>query len=374
MKKQSLLWLSALVVPFALQSCDADIPTPAANHELRLTANLCEQLGATRGVQLNTTGSTQKLGLFDNYVESFYVSGFDDQGSSSTGYTHALITPWSEVESDGNGNWKLSGDPITWTDGYKFRLYGYANLPASGATVTQTDKDNLTLSYTVPSNAANQKDILLGFFEGADEDEGLATLYFSHPLTAVAFIEDPGTGKGFRVKTTSGTDPVEVAIKSIELQNVYTSGTTTLTPSLYLPTSTSKLSDVAGALGYTWTNLGTANLTVSQSGTTTAPWLPENATSYHNGSTTVTLDVIGEPFILIPQDVTTNKVTVKIKATILGGGDVELLGTIKDKKWLPGITNIYKLSYTFESLPILLGGSLSVEPYVTEDPEDLNLE
>lgn len=108
-----------------------------------------------------------------------------------------------------------------WKPGEEKTFYAYANLPAGGAKVTNTDASVQTLTYTVPSSTSDQTDILLGYYSGdgktgepgSEKMTGTASIHFYHPLTAVTFKK--------------GTIPDGCEIASISIDALYSKGKTT---------------------------------------------------------------------------------------------------------------------------------------------------
>ncbi|MDO5443115.1 MAG: hypothetical protein Q4G10_05540 [Bacteroidia bacterium] len=264
----------------------------------------------TKGKQYNSTSQEQPLSNFHNDVKFFYSvawnsddSRFIPAASSASSY---------DKVSYNSGQWKASAQ-YDWTNKDTKTFFAYANLPASGATVSYADNASQALTYTVPSTAVEQTDIMLGYYKGDGGDlveegqtDGLAEILFYHPLTAVRFLQGEFVGC--------------TGIKSISLNGVINSGNTTQT----------------GTTGkdFVWTDLGDADLTVSQTlSSTSLPGVGK---------------MIGEAFLLIPQDITSNPVVLNVTVTT-ESGDLELSANLDHGEWKVGQTNTYTLGYDVQS-------------------------
>lgn len=316
MKHTILTLLSGAVLLLGMSSCQEDELAKGSN-PLRLTATLCPVPYATRGTQINTTGSDQSLGTYNDIVTAFTATCYEKEKTETDYKTTAFFT--ETAETDGGTGWTME-NKYTWKSEASLRCFAYANLPAATvASVTQNSNSLLTLTYTeVPDNAKDQNDILLGFFQGTDTNDGEMPIVFSHPLTAVKFVE--GT-----FKDGAGNN-VDVTISSIKMKNVYSTGTTTYTVANGTAASNPYRS-------FTWTGC--------------------------SGSKNVVADGIATPFILIPQDTQTKNVVVEVEVELEGSGKMTLVGDIKDKEWEPGVTNVYEMDFTFNGTPLLL---LTINP------------
>lgn len=322
MKHTILTLLSGAVLLLGMSSCQED--NFSGSNRLRLTASLCPTPYASRGTQVNTTGSDQALSTYSDIVTAFTATCYEKETTDTDYKTTAFFT--ETAESDGSTGWTME-HKYTWKSGASLRCFAYANLPASGASVAQTSNTLMTLTYSaVPDSASKQNDILLGYFEGTDTQDGKMPIVFSHPLTAVKFVE--GT-----FKDGAGNN-VDVTIKSIKMKNVYASGTTTYT--------------VANGNG---TGAAASNRYRTFAWTST-------------GSKDVVSKGIDTPFILIPQDTQTKQVVVEVEVELEGSGKMTLVGDIKDKEWEPGVTNVYEMDFTFNGTPLLLLNLNPVTAYI----------
>lgn len=218
-------------------------------------------------------------------VSSFNVTAWNDdpadQGRFISGYAGVDVT--SEAATTN----------IRWTKPYGKIFFAYANIPESGATVFSVAPTAQTLTYTVPGDAANQTDVLMGTYSGNGGEGRTANLVFKHALTAVEFY-------------ISESAPIP-AVSRITLNGVYGSGSVTQTS--------------YGALGQ-WdaTNSTTVIQTISSS--QIAPG-----------------ERVGVPFILIPQE-SADGIGISVSATSQGK-NILLNGTLPSVNWERGKVNKY---------------------------------
>ncbi len=271
------------------------------------------QEAKTRGIQKNTGDSFDDLG---NYFDSLYVKAWKGNVAFISSY---------ELATKGTDVWETAEKHL-WNANDSATFYAYANVPGSIAEVKNTSSTVQTLEYDVPTSAAGQQDILLGYYQGRSRYNptlhrgGIADLTFYHPLTAVKFKKGD----------FDGVASDKVKFKSISITDVYDSGKATMTP------TTMKETDPG--MVFNWNTSGSSKQTVTLTPASGATYL------------TVASDgLIGEAFLLIPQTMTS---TEKVKITV----EVELDGTtstleaeLDDNIWEAGKTNIYTLGYDNKS-------------------------
>ena len=289
MKRQSL-FITALCV-LALAGCqkngleNQDLSDGAVKY-----AVVMDDGSQTKGTQVNTSGSNKDLSEFAAAIgNKFTAKAYQGSGSTALFSQEVRWTPGTP-----SGSWVAS--PVEyWPQATDLTFFAYANLPEDqSATIEST---GVTTVHTVPEEASAQKDILLGHYKGNGGNTGTAQIHFEHPMTAVRFLR--------------GDIDAGLVIKSISISGVASSGTATM--------------DVSGAI--TWSGVSGYTHTVSQ---TKADGLGEDGTT----------KLIGEPFIIIPQNVAVN--TVKVNVTFTDGTAVE--ATIASGEWLAGKTNTYMLN------------------------------
>ena len=255
----------------------------------------------TEGIDVAALDSTKTRGaLCDNAAGLQSIGTFTTQGYYADGTAGSVVT----VNYNGSSKWV--GTPrVMWKEGMK-EFYAYANFPSSGCTITNLLSER-KFSYTVPTNVYDQKDILTGYYKGNEKsDNGTAKIKFTHPLTAVIF-------KLGTVYFTPGELSDGHEIKSITLRNVYSGGDCTI----------SYDNDKAT---YSWTSTGSQNVTMSSS-----------------PSTDSETKIIGEPFLILPQNTSEQNVTIELVADVEGRIEVYRT-TVNAIYWKEGNTYTYTIA------------------------------
>ena len=243
----------------------------------------------TKGALINTTGNDNKAlaefaGLIGN---EFAAKAYDGDGALALEQT----VTWPE----GGSAWVAT--PVAyWPQSTELTFLACANIPAEDIGFAST---GLSMAYTVPETAESQKDILFGHSTGKGGNTGTAQIRFEHPLTAVRFLYGEIDGNP--------------RIKSITLDGVATSGTATMTPD----------GEIA------WNSVSDYDYSVSQA-------------SESGLSVDETTKLIGEPFIIIPQDLESHNVTVSVVFT----DNTTVEAVLDAGNWIEGYTNTYTLSAT----------------------------
>ena len=300
-----------------------------------------ESAAATKGEQLNTTGENKTLETYASQIGSkFYVAAWE--GTSRfipTVVTSGTQPQYEQVSYSAVSGW-TSASTYRWADDQSLAFYAYANLPATvedevEASIACGSSTEQVLTYSVvPADAMKQNDILMGYFTGTGNDNKddskklkKADITFYHPMTAVRFVKGEFTGME------------SVKFKAIYLSQIYKSGTATMTPS--------SIAEEDPGDKFSWTNLSEtmqqAELKAGDDG-----YLAVDATTF----------VIGEPFIIIPQDLESKPVKIVIVAEI--DGETNYLSTTLDSGvWAAGTTYTYIIgksidtsdyTFTFENM------------------------
>lgn len=269
-------------------SCQKQAVSESDGDEMTFIAQLADMTKASSGLYTET--NLQSLG-------EFQVTGYDSNEGDAQVFSN------KPVYYVNNLWWKFKDNPTIWLRDHDMTFWAKANLP-NYVTVNSTTKASATLAITeIPSSASNQCDPLIGYYSGVGES-GSAVIKFYHPLTAVSFK----TGM-------CGEDPVVVSsINSVKLTGVYKSGSATVTGS-------------ATSLSYNWASTRTGSISVTGpfSGTKSA-----------------------QPFLLIPQNVADNKVTIEVTVTrtsAAGGGTSTMTVDLDTGSWEAGIHYTYTLDY-----------------------------
>ena len=280
---------------------------------------------ATKGELINEFGPGPQP--FDT-DETFVVKAWD-------AVTSANIIPgtaagaYQEVAYS-DSEWGTVSQDYPWNEGETKTFFAYSNLPASGASIANASIASQTLTYTVPSSASAQSDIIMGCCSGDGmtgtpaEMTGTASILFSHPLTAVQF----------KLGTIDGI--TSFAVNSISIEGVYASGTAEMT------LTTAAGSDPKDR--FIWTPTGST--AVSQT---------------VGAQPSATGDQIGEAFLLIPQSFSgSSTALITINCTI-DGKTADLYYPLTSGNWKAGYTNTYSIEYN--NIPEgALSGMFSVGP------------
>lgn len=109
--------------------------------------------------------------------------------------------------------WLPEGRPFWPATAERLRFYAYAPYDGAGIVLSDSEQAGVpTIDYTVPSDVADQKDLLTACTgDLAGSDGGAVALSFTHALTAVKF--------------SCGADMGAGTIKSISFKGVYSQGT-----------------------------------------------------------------------------------------------------------------------------------------------------
>ena len=272
----------------------------------------------TKGALIDTTGSTKKLGEYSSIVKKFHVSAWNDGTTPVHCIPSSAASSYIEVSYNSTDDEWMTEDEYLWSSTEASKtFYAYANLPSSGASVTNATTASQTLSYTVPSAASAQTDILMGYYQGDGSTgepavkNGTASIHFYHPLTAVLF----------KVGTIAGV----TSINSISIEGVYKSGTAEMTP------ATVAESLVANKFNWTHATGADNTMTVSQS---IAGSIPASGSQ------------LGDAFLLIPQAFeSTSDARIKLNVTA-GSINFDLFYPLVGKTWKAGHTNVYTVGYS----------------------------
>lgn len=229
----------------------------------------------------------------DQTIASFKVAAYNNDGSDHDPF----IAPGTNVTvSDSKGS-----TDIRWTKPYAKVFYAYANLPASGASVTPA-YDGQTLEFTaLPAVAENQTDVLLAAESTNGGDTRTAALTFKHALASVTF--------------NAGQMQNVASVNSITVKGVYSKGSVT-------QSSDGNIS--------AWS--GTTTTDIPQTGLSVTPPV--------SGSTQ-----IGSTLLLIPQ---TGSIAIELGVTMQDTSTKTLAGTVSidGNAWKAGYATTYTIGYT----------------------------
>ncbi len=158
---------------------------------------------ATRGVQVTNGNLASEYGKFK--VRAYtYGADSDWESGKSAAEVYILDEAISVSMPRSSHFWPF--------DESNLRFYAYAPVSAEGAIFSFDDNKNLTLSYTVPSAVADQKDILIAspVDVASSNRQQNVNLYFHHVLTSIRLKAQPseylsGTVKSVTFRNVAGT-------------------------------------------------------------------------------------------------------------------------------------------------------------------------
>ena len=262
----------------------------------------------------NENGDYSPIAMEDN-LESFTVHAY--RGGAPFIPLADSTAMWNATEN----KWKL-GTSYYWPEETYLNFYAYANMPAEEFAYVRLDAAarKQTLHYEVPEHTDDQTDIILGVYEGTGNAAGEAELEFRHPLSAVQFKRDPSA------------DDLEGTI-SITMEGVYYIGE--VDQSLDNPEV------------FTW-RLIEKGQTVTQDN--------------HGLPLEVHGDIDGDPFLIIPQRVTSTARVLLSVTLRINGHDIPLNSIIDNGEWKSGKTYTYVVGYS---------GGLKVELDETSPSEEV---
>lgn len=267
----------------------------------------------TKSVQINHSTT------FTEIYDEFEVEGHEGAASE------APVFHGRAVYNSTTGKWDLVGV----TPPYIWKPNKQVEIVAAASNVDNTDFFNgisysgapstANFDYALPNNPSTLKDPLYGYFKGAINSDGSASLKFNHPLTSLVF-------KVGRLPLNAQLQVNSITLSGIDAQAhcVVTFGNASTT--------------------YEWTNHAGS---VDYTQVVASP------------SAQATDDIIfGETsaFIVIPR-VFPNNSDAKIIINITEDGrQYDIFAPLAGTEWKPGETNIYALSYHGEKKAILASG------------------
>ena len=196
--------------------------------------------------------------------------------------------------------WTHEGDPWKWPGNTVYTFCAWSPSDLTGITTTGGSFSSFT--YT---GIADQKDIMLGYYKGVGSPDGTnckAPVKFSHALASVQF----------QVGTMTGLSQ----INRIKISGVRPQGTCTVTTAT-LPS-------------YNWSSITGTAVELSQT---------KEVSTFTSGT------AIGDPFLVLPQPLNTDNITVTLNVTPTSGSAKDITLTVGSGTLTPGKTTIYKINY-----------------------------
>lgn len=253
-----------------------------------------------------TNGWYQKVAYRDGVSSSKYWMTIQKQTATVTG---------APTDAD---------DEYIWKKNEIKTFFAYANLPSSGASISNTSATSQTLTL----EALPDKDILLGYYSGNGYSgepakmTGTAGIHFYHPLTAVKFKK--------------GIISEGVTVKAISINGVYTSGKTT--QSATAPST------------FNWTKTGGSAYTAAD----------ETGTASLSSVTVDKDGYIGEAIVLIPETFANAQSRIVVTLST-PAGDKTAYYPLKGKTWSAGCTNELTIGYKSDIISVEVSESFDGE-------------
>ena len=198
--------------------------------------------------------------------------------------------------------------PVKWKNGKEYTFFAYANLPTdleTGAASAQIGLGGgVTLSYTVPVNAEEHTDIMVGHYSGNGGGKGEAEINFIHPMAAVVFqVGDmPGVKEIWEISLSGIVGSSNGMLKANNPSN------------------------------FTWI--------------TFSPYETSSVFQVFSGDIPAKGSQLGTPFFLIPQTISENDIIVNMHVKLTSGQEQDVIATLPAGAFEAGKTNVYTINYS----------------------------
>lgn len=275
-------------------------PTDYVLHATGSRDTLCMKQIVTEGIQLDRTHGTRGTQITNpSQIQSFGVFAYTQQGGVNKLYINNEQYTKSGNVFESQNIYYWPGASLT------FDFYTYSPYNANGLSLPESP-DIRILNYTVPTDVAQQQDLMLAVNNSVPGDNNAAVpLSFTHLLTAVNVV--------------AGSQMIDGTIESISFSGLVDDATLDMT-------------NVAA--GWELQNLDRVTYTVN----------PNVAINHQEGQ-----NLLGEgtTFLLLPQTLseTENEITVIVRNS--DGTPRELTASLSGE-WKMGTTNNYRISITPE--------------------------
>lgn len=222
MKNSKYLLLAAIAAATAsLSSCsDNDVLEGAKDTGIPFTVTATTNSGGSRGSDISSLSNFQLWGFGTEQDTHFDGHNFAPKSGSTTVF----------VSSDNTPNWPNTNACVFYaiSDNTSTMDYGVA-AGSPGVNSTKTEIRNGSFTYTIPTNVADQKDLLVAAATG-NSTAGVQ-LKFDHALTAAKLylkITPSKTeyGSYYDPEDDTSSNPIlAIKIRKIKIHNVLVSGT-----------------------------------------------------------------------------------------------------------------------------------------------------
>lgn len=260
---------------------------------------LCMKQIVTEGIQLDRVHGTRGTQITNaSQIQSFGVFAYTQQGGVNKLYIN------NEQYTKGENNIFQAQNIYYWPGAsLTFDFYTYSPYNAKGLSLPGSP-DIRILNYTVPTDVAQQQDLMLAVNNSVPGDNNAAVpLSFTHLLTAVNVV--------------AGSQMIDGTIESISFSGLVDDGTLDMTNI---------------AAGWKLQNLDRVTYTVN----------PNVAINHTEGQ-----NLLGEgnTFLVLPQTLSETEITVIVRNS---DGNSRTLTASLSGEWKMGTTNTYRISITPE--------------------------
>ena len=217
MKKLKFLTLAAIAAATAMvSSCsDNDVLEGVKDTGIPFSVTASTNSGGSRGSDITTLSNFQLWGFGTDQTSHFDGNNFTPKAGSSTVF-ESSITP----------NWPNTNNCLFYGISNNTSTMAYGVTAGSpGVNTTKADIRNGSFDYTIPTNVADQEDLLVAAAQG-NSAQGV-NMHFDHALTAAKLhiTMDPKLCETYSPEKVSTEYILVIKIKKIIIHNIKTSGT-----------------------------------------------------------------------------------------------------------------------------------------------------
>lgn len=219
MKKLKFLTLAAIAAATAMvSSCsDNDVLEGVKDTGIPFSVTASTNSGGSRGSDITTLSNFQLWGFGTDQESHFDGHNFTPKAGSTTVF----------VSSDNTPNWPNTSNCLFYgiSNNTSDMLYGVPD-DSPGINTTKADIRNGSFDYTIPTNVADQEDLLVAAAQG-NSAQGV-NMHFDHALTAAKLhiTMNPSLNTTYYA-STNGHYMFVMKIQKIIIHNVIISGTYT---------------------------------------------------------------------------------------------------------------------------------------------------
>lgn len=189
---------------------DGDVSDPLYLHSASGQDTLRTAIGTTRGHMVNSK---------NDFHDAFSLSAICFTGTYPSDEAENKWTPnfAYDIKYDKSGKRADGGGDLQWPGaGAKIKFFAFAPhislMPENSLSLSSADSEGSpTLTYTVPQDVTDQKDLMVAVADAGESSHSVVTLNFDHLLTSV------------QVKASE--DMIKCKITKVTLSGIYGKGT-----------------------------------------------------------------------------------------------------------------------------------------------------